>query len=366
MVAVGPDDASERSAWLEALAGAIDSNSYCLGAAVDTFEARCRERLKVPHAIGMNSGTDAIRLGLQAAGIGPGDAVVVPAYSFFATASSVAHLGAKLHFVDVDPATGLIDIAAANAALEAGARGVIPVHLYGQGVAMDELMPTATSCDAVVIEDSAQSFGVEYKGRTLGTIGHAGAYSFYPTKNLGAAGDAGLAVSRHETMAAEIKSLRVHGDAGGYDHRTLGWNARMDGFQAAILTLKLERLAEVEAARARNVESYLAALEASDLLDRVRPLARTPGSGHCWHQFIVKIADRDRAREALTAAKIGSGLYYPGILPTQTVFADLGHSAEEFPGATEMAKTALALPIHHRLKESDPARVVEVLAEALR
>ncbi len=365
MVAVGPDDAAERAAWLEALACAIDQNSYCLGSAVDTFEARCRERLQVPHAIGMNSGTDAIRLGLQASGIGAGDSVVVPAYSFFATASSVAHLGAKPLFVDVDPTTGLINIPAANAALEAGAHGVIPVHLYGQGVAMDELMPTATRCDAVVIEDSAQSFGVAYRGRTLGTIGHAGAYSFYPTKNLGAAGDAGLAVSRHETIAAAMRSLRVHGDAGGYDHRTLGWNARMDGFQAAILTVKLDRLAAIEKAREQNVESYLAALEASDLLERVRPLARTPGSGHCWHQFIVTIEERDIVRKALTKAGIGSGLYYPGILPTQTAFADLGHTADEFPAASGLAATALALPIHHRLAESDPARVVEVLAKAL-
>ena len=366
MVAVGPDDAAERTAWLEALADAIDANSYCLGSAVDAFEADCREHLSVPHAIGMNSGTDAIRLGLQAVGIGPGSRVIVPAYSFFATASSVAHLGATIEFVDVDPATGLIDLDAATDAMDRGADAILPVHLYGQGVDMNRLMEVARRTDTRVIEDSAQSFGVDFDGRALGTIGDAGAYSFYPTKNLGAAGDAGLAVSRDDTIAAAIRSLRVHGDAGGYDHRTLGWNARMDGFQGAILRVKLARLATVEGARARNVETYLAALEAAGLLDRVRPLARTPGSAHCWHQFIVRVEDRAVAQDALTAAGIGSGLYYPGILPTQSVFSDLGHTAEEFPGATSLATTALALPVHHRLAPSDPQRVVDTLAAALR
>ena len=367
MVAVGPDDADERAAWLEALSSAIDANSYCLGAAVDAFETRCREHLSVPHAIGMNSGTDAIRIGLQAVGIGPRDRVVVPAFSFFSTASSVAHLGAVPHFVDVDPETGLIDLEAAVAGLDAGARAVLPVHLYGQGVAMEPLLAAAEKNSAFVIEDSAQSFGVDYKGQMLGTIGHAGAYSFYPTKNLGAAGDAGLAVSRDDTISAQIRSLRVHGDAGGYDHRTLGWNARMDGFQGAILSVKLDRLAAIESARARNVETYLAALEGSDLLDLVRPLARTPGSGHCWHQFIVRIAEghRDRVRAALTEAGIGSGIYYPGILPTLAVFSSLGHTAEEFPAATSLAENGLALPIHHRLSPEDPERVVDVLAETL-
>lgn len=366
MVAVGPDDAQERALWIEALSTAIDESSFCLGSAVDRFEAACRDRLAVPHAIGMNSGTDAIRLGLQAVGIGAGSRVIVPAYSFFATASSVAHLGATPIFVDVDPGTGLIDAAAAVAAMEAGADAVIPVHLYGQGAEMEAILAAAARTGTRVIEDSAQSFGVEYRGRMLGTLGDAGAYSFYPTKNLGAAGDAGLAVSRDDEIAARIRSLRVHGDAGGYDHRSLGWNARMDGFQGAILSVKLARLAEVEAARARNVEAYLAALSAHDLLERARPLDRTPGSAHCWHQFIVRIRERERVRDALTGAGIGSGLYYPGILPTQPVFSSLGHRADEFPAATELAETALALPIHHRLEPGDPERVVEVIAGALR
>ncbi len=366
MVAVGPDDAQERALWIEALSTAIDESSFCLGSAVDRFEAACRDRLAVPHAIGMNSGTDAIRLGLQAVGIGAGSRVIVPAYSFFATASSVAHLGATPIFVDVDPGTGLIDAAAAVAAMEAGADAVIPVHLYGQGAEMETILAAAARTGTRVIEDSAQSFGVEYRGRMLGTLGDAGAYSFYPTKNLGAAGDAGLAVSRDDEIAARIRSLRVHGDAGGYDHRSLGWNARMDGFQGAILSVKLARLAEVEAARARNVEAYLAALSAHDLLERARPLDRTPGSAHCWHQFIVRIRERERVRDALTGAGIGSGLYYPGILPTQPVFSSLGHRADEFPAATELAETALALPIHHRLEPGDPERVVEVIAGALR
>lgn len=365
MVAVGPDDEEERRAWLDALADAIDARSFCLGSAVEEFEARCRAVLDVPHALGMNSGTDAIRLGLQAVGVGPGDTVVVPAYSFFSTASSVGHLGARPHFVDVDPETGLIDIAAAVAAFGPGVRAALPVHLYGQGVAMDELMPAAESAGVAVVEDAAQSFGVRYRGRALGSIGACGAFSFYPTKNLAAAGDAGLAIARDDEIAARLRSLRVHGDAGGYRHETLGWNARMDGFQGAVLSVRLDRFDRVQSARERNAATYLAALESRGLLDDVRPLARTPGSDHCWHQFIVRIEERERVREALTAEGIGCAFYYPGILPTQPAFAELGHTEDEFPGATALANTGLALPIHHRLRPEDPERVVDAIARAL-
>jgi len=366
MVAVGPDDEAERSEWLAALARAIDQSSFCLGPAVEAFEARCRSLLDVPHALGMNSGTDAIRLGLQAVGVGIGDEVVVPAYSFFATASSVAHLGAIPRFVDVERDTALIDVERAVAAFGPRTKAVVPVHLYGQGARMDALLPAAARAGVAVIEDAAQSFGVRYRGTALGTLGHAGAFSFYPTKNLGAAGDAGLATARDDAIAAKLRSLRVHGDAGGYRHVDLGWNARMDGFQGAVLSVRLDRFAAVQAARARNVERYLGALEAEDLLDRVRPLARTPGSEHGWHQFIVRIEERERVRAALTAEGIGSGLYYPGILPTQPAFASLGHREDEFPAAAELARTALALPIHHRLAADDPERVIEAIGRAIR
>ncbi len=371
MVAVGPDDDAERQEWLEAIASAIDDRSFCLGSAVETFEARCCAFLDVPHAIGMNSGSDAIRLGLQAVGIGLGDVVVVPAYSFFATASSVAHLGATPRFVDVDPDTGLIDVARATAALGTGspgsaAKAIIPVHLYGQAVPLDELLPACESAGVAVIEDAAQSFGVRFRGQALGSFGRVGAFSFYPTKNFGAAGDAGLAVSCDTAIAARLRSLRVHGDAGGYNHVELGWNARMDGFQGAILSARLGRLDRIQAARMRNAETYYAAIEAKGLLDRVRPLARTPGSEHGWHQFIVRIEDRERVRQALTAEGIGSGLYYPGILPTQPAFAQLGHREEEFPGATSLARNALALPLHHRLRPEDPERVIDAIAGVFR
>ncbi len=369
MVAVGPDDEAERSAWLAALAEAIDERSFCLGPAVDRFESRCREILTVPHAIGMNSGTDAIRLGLQAVGVGPGDEVIAPAFSFFSTASSIAHLGAIPRFVDVDRNSGLIDIAAAIDLFGPKTKAIIPVHLYGQGAPLEELIPAAKSAGVAVVEDAAQSFGVRYRGEALGTIGDAGAFSFYPTKNLGAAGDAGLAVTRSDQVAERLRSLRVHGDAGGYQHLNLGWNARMDGFQGAVLSVKLDRLEQIQSARTRNVESYHQALEANGLLDRLRPLARTPGSEHGWHQFIVRTDRREKVREALNAAQIGCGLYYPGILPTQPAFGEYSHdpvsAREAFPGASELADTALALPVHHRLQPEDPARVVEVLAKAL-
>ena len=219
--------------------------------------------------------------------------------------------------------------------------------------------------DLPMVEDTAQAFGIRHRGCALGSIGVAGTFSFYPTKNLGAPGDAGMVISRDPEVAARVKSLRVHGDAGGYRHEELGWNARMDGFQAAILRIRLRRLAGIQETRERNARLYLEGLEAHDLLSRVRPLERTPGSGHGWHQFIVRLDDRDAVRSELQSQGIGTGLYYPSALPTQPAFAPLGHREGEFPVAEEAGRTALALPIHHRVRPEDVERVVEALARAV-
>lgn len=365
MVALGPEDDAEREEWLSALARVIDRTAFCLGSEVEALEHEAQELLGVSAAFGVSNGTDALRLSLQAVGVEAGNEVIVPAFSFFASASSIAHLGARPRFVDVCPRTLNLDPAALDAAYTKDTRAVMPVHLYGQAAAMDEIEPWCQARDLPMVEDAAQAFGVHHRARSLGTIGSAGTFSFYPTKNLGAPGDAGMVVSRDPEVAERVKSLRVHGDAGGYQHTSLGWNARMDGFQAAILRIRLRRMPEIQAARERNARLYLEGLEAHQLLEQVRPLERTPGSEHGWHQFIVRLDHREAIRAELQSLGIGTGLYYPSALPTQPAFAALGHREGDFPVAEEACRSAMALPIHHRVTPSDVERVVEALASAV-
>ncbi len=361
-VALGPDDDAERREWQQALARVIERNAYCLGPEVAAFEKQVAEALGVRHAIGLANGTDALRLGLAALRVGPGDEVVVPAFSFFASASAVAHLGARPRFVDLDAGTLTLDPAALASAIGPKTRAVLPVHLYGQTAAMDAIAEACSARGIPILEDAAQSFGVRYCGRQAGTIGRAGIFSFYPTKNLGAPGDAGMLVTGDDDVGASVRSLRAHGDLGGYRHQTLGWNARMDGFQAAILSIRLRRLPEIQRRRAENAAAYERAIAAHRFGERVRTLDRTPGSEHCWHQFIVRVPDRDRVRAFLGERGIQTAVHYPSTIPAQPAFAFLGHRSGEFPVAERAAREVLALPVHHRLRPGDPERVVDALA----
>lgn len=373
MVALGPEDAAERTQWIEALARVVDHHGYCLGREVEELEERMGAILDGAHVLGFSNGTDALRLALQAVGVQSGDAVLVPAMSFFASASSIAHLGAQPLFVDVDPGTLNLDPDAVAARLQA-ARGtplerrikaLVAVHLYGQGAALDRLTQLCEAHGIALIEDAAQAFGVRYQGRPLGTLGAIGSYSFYPTKNLGAPGDAGLVATRDARLAERVRLLRVHGDRGGYHHELMGWNARMDGFQAAILKLRLDRFTAHQARRQAHAEHYLAGLRRLELLERVRPLTRTPGSEHGWHQFIVRVADRDEVRRKLLAEGVPSAVYYPSTLPLQPAFAELGHRPGDFPAAEQAAREILALPVHQRLQREDLDRVLTALARAV-
>ncbi|MBC8261903.1 MAG: DegT/DnrJ/EryC1/StrS family aminotransferase [Planctomycetia bacterium] len=365
MVAVGPDDAAEKAAWLSAVEAVIDQNGYCLGSAVETFENSCKEQLDVEHAFGVSNGTDGLKICLKASGVQPGDEVILPAYSFFSTASVIRQLGAHPVFVDLDPGTLCIDTALIESAITDRTRAIMPVQLYGQTSDMDSIMKISSDRNIPVVEDAAQSFGVRYKGNSSGAIGSAGAFSFYPTKNLAAAGDAGMVVTNDDKIATQIRQLRVHGDTGGYCHESLGWNARMDGFQGAILSVKLGRLKQQQDIRERNATEYLRALSENNLLDRIKPLERTPGSEHCWHQFIIQTDARDLLREQLASRGIDSGIYYPGTLPSQPCFADLPSAQKHFPVADNAALSVLALPVHHRLNEGDPSRVIKAMADIM-
>ena len=210
-------------------------------------------------------------------------------------------------------------------------KAIMPVQLYGQTADMSAIMKISADSGIPVVEDAAQSFGVRYEDQPAGAIGSAGAFSFYPTKNLAAAGDAGMVVTQDDEIAERMRQLRVHGDLGGYRHHSLGWNARMDGFQGAILSIRLERLAGQQEVRQRNAQEYIESLTQLQLLDRIQLLERTPGSDHCWHQFIILVEDRDKVRQQLSEKGIDSGIYYPGTLPAQPCFTDLGYKAENFP-----------------------------------
>ena len=365
MVAVGPDDEQEKQAWLAALEQVIDNNGYCLGKSVEDFETRCQEELGVRHALGVSNGTDGLKLALKAVGVNPGDEVILPAYSFFSTASVIAHLGATPVFVDLDPRTLLMDPARISAVITDQTSAIMPVQLYGQTCDMDSIMQISNDSGIPVVEDAAQSFGIRYRNQPAGAIGSAGAFSFYPTKNLAAAGDAGMVVTQDEELADRMRQLRVHGDLGGYRHHSLGWNARMDGFQGAILSIRLERLSAQQKIRQRNASEYIDSFRDFDLLDRIQFLDRTPGSDHCWHQFIILVDDRDHVRQQLSERGIDSGIYYPGTLPAQPCFAQLGYDEKDYPIAQQAAQRVLALPIHHRLNVGDPRRVTEALAEIL-
>ena len=366
IVALGPDDDVEAAEWLEALERTIRARAYCLGAEVTGFEEQVCELLDVKHSIGVSSGTDALLLALGAAGVTRDEEVIVPAYSFFASASTVALLGARPRFVDVEPDTLTLDMEAVASAITPRTRAVMPVHLYGQATRqLDRLMELCRERGLGVVEDAAQVFGVRYQGQSLGSFGVGGTFSFYPTKNLAAPGDAGMFITNDDDVAARVRALRVHGDAGGYRHELLGWNARMDGFQAAVLSVRLRRLPDIQAVRERNALRYGDAIEASGLADRVRPLARTEDSEHGWHQFVVRVPERDRVRAALLEQGVQSGVYYPSTLPSQPAFAHLGHRDGEFPVAEQAAREVLALPVHHRLEPEDPERVVAALKRAL-
>lgn len=369
MVALGPDDSEEHAAWVAALTRTIDQTAFCLGSEVAHFEQAAAEYLDVPHALGCNSGTDAIRIGLQAVGVGAGDEVVVPALSFFATASSVAHLGARPVFVDVEESTLTLDVTKLESAITSKTKAVIPVHLYGQGAAMGPILDICEARGIPIVEDAAQCFSARYtydgEERALGSWGQVGTFSFYPTKNLAAPGDAGLMIARDDEIAARLKSLRVHGDAGGYQHESLGWNSRMDGFQGAVLAIRLERLAAHHAQRAENACRYHELISESRHREHIRPLGLTEGSTHVWHQFIVRLPNRDAIKEALQAAKIGCMVYYPRTLPSQPVFNDLGYTPDDFPVAEASTHEGLALPIHHRLKPEDLARVIKGIEDEI-
>jgi dTDP-4-amino-4,6-dideoxygalactose transaminase len=342
----------------------LASGHFILGHEVSALESELAAYLEVPHALGVSSGTDALLLALMALEIGPGDEVLVPAFSFFASAGSVARLGARPVFVDIDPVTFNIDFERASARVGPKTKAVMPVHLYGQTCDPAALSAFASQHDLRVVEDAAQGLGSSRHQLRAGTLGDFGCFSFFPTKNLGALGDAGLLVTRDEELHRRARLLRAHGAEPKYHHIMLGGNFRLDALQAAFLRVKLPHLDAWTAARRTNAARYDRLFEEASLPTHLLEPPRR-AEGHSYHQYVVRCPRRDGLREALARAGIGSEIYYPSALHLQPCFAYLHEPAGSHPEAERAAREVLALPIYPELSAAQIERVVSTIRDFL-
>ncbi|WP_231738018.1 DegT/DnrJ/EryC1/StrS family aminotransferase [Terracidiphilus gabretensis] len=365
-----------RQELLEALTGVLDSRQFILGGAVEAFEVAAAEQLGVKHAIGCSSGTDALWLALAAAEIGHGEGVLTTPFSFFASVSAILRAGAKPVLADIDPVTFNLDAGAAQVVLASkrgtSVKAILPVHIYGQCADWNAFNALRHGYGLKLIEDAAQAWGAEWKGVKAGGLGDAAAFSFYPTKNLSAAGDAGMVTTNSDELAERIRMLRQHGMRRRYYHDEVGWNARMDGFQGAVLSVKLKHIDSWNEARRAVAARYDALFRAAGLVE-TGPYPRdgvvlpfeAGGAKHVWHQYVIRSAKRDALREFLTASRIGSEIYYPVPLHLQEALQPLGYKAGDFPEAERAAHEVLALPIFPEIREEEQQAVVRSIAEFL-
>ena len=365
-----------REDVLAAIARVCDSQSFILGPEVEALEHEIAALTGAAGAVGCASGTEALWLALVAAGVKPGDSVITTAFSFFASASAIVRAGATPVFVDVDPGTLNLDAALVARQLRtkqpANLRAILPVHLYGQCADMDAFDRIAHEFEVAIVEDAAQAIGAEWRGRGAGSLGVTAAFSFYPTKNLSAYGDAGIVTTTRPEMAEHMRQLRNHGSPRRYYHHEFGWNGRMDAIQAAVLRVKLTHIVEWNRSRQKHAATYDQLLAAAGLTSSqtsdpngapVRLLARTPQSKHVFHQYVIRAQRRDDLRKFLADRKIGSEIYYPLPLHLQPVFSYLGLKAGDMPGSEKAAQEVLALPMFPELTEAEIGWVVESIAD---
>jgi dTDP-4-amino-4,6-dideoxygalactose transaminase len=347
------------------LRAVVESQYFVLGPEVAALEAEIARYCRAPHAVGCASGSDALLLPLMAWEIGSGDEVVTTPFTFFATAGAVWRTGAKPVFVDIDPETYNIDPAAIEAAITPRTKAIIPVHLYGQSADMDPILEIARRRGLHVLEDAAQAIGAGYNGRSVGTLGDAAAFSFYPSKNLGGFGDGGLMTANDPTLAGRLARLRVHGMEPKYYHHEVGFNSRLDALQAAVLRVKLRHLDTWTAARRHVAARYRALLAEHGLAGAVVPPVERPDCFHVYNQFVIRVAAplRDPLRSHLADRKVGTEIYYPIPLHLQDCFASLGHRPGDFPHAEHAARETIALPIYPELSEAALRHVVGAIAE---
>ncbi len=363
----------------EALIRVAESQYFILGPEVEKMEKAFCEYLNCKYAIGVSSGTDALLIALMALDIQPGDEVIVPTYSFFATAGVVSRMNAVPVFAELDPVTFNIDPNDIEKRITDKTKAIIPVHLYGQSCEMNKIMEIARKHNLKVIEDGAQAIGVQYKdGKHVGTIGDIGCYSFFPSKNLGCFGDGGLVVTNNANLGEKLRILRVHGGKPKYYHKIIGGNFRLDAIQAAVLNVKLPHLDSWSAQRRNNAESYNKLFAEAELAEAagkmefndknrvLLPKAVYKNSGvknyHIYNQYIILVEDRDGLRKHLTEKGIGNEIYYPVPFHFQECFASLGYKKGDFPLAENAADHSIALPIYPELTPEQQKFVVDEIA----
>jgi dTDP-4-amino-4,6-dideoxygalactose transaminase len=364
----------------EAMLRVAETQRFILGPEVDRLEQEMCGYLEVRHALGVSSGTDALLLALMALGVTSGDSVIVPTFSFFATAGVVSRLGARPVFVDVDPVTCNLDAGQIAERIDATTRAIVPVHLFGQSAAMDEIIAIAGEHGLAVVEDAAQAIGVRYRdGRRVGSIGAIGCFSFFPSKNLGAFGDGGLVTTNDPELFERLRILRVHGGEPKYYHSVVGGNFRLDELQAAVLNVKLPHLDGWSAARRRNAERYGELFRELGLAERegvvefdddnrvLLPASIYRAGGiddvHIYNQYTIRVAERDALRAWLSEQRIGTEIYYPVPLHRQECFAGAGAMPEgSLPVSERLAREVLALPIYPELTDDQLVHVVRSIA----
>lgn len=349
-----------------ALARVLDSNGFILGAEVAALEKELAEYCGTNHAIGCASGSDAILLALMAYDIGPGDEVITTPYSFFATVSSITRLGATPVFVDIEPDTFNIDVSQIEAKITERTKAIEPVHLYGQCADMAALAELGEKFGIPVIEDAAQAIGARENGARAGAMGEIGCFSFYPSKNLGGMGDGGFMTTNDDGLAKKLMALRVHGSEERYYHKWVGLNSRLDGFQGAVLRVKLPHLDEWTEKRRANAERYRKLFLDSGLTEEIGVPNEREGAYHIYNQFVIRVPERrDQLKEFLGANGVGTDIYYPVSLHLQECFAFLGYREGDLPEAERASKETLALPIFPELKSEQLEFVVEKISEFL-
>ncbi|MBN2398625.1 MAG: DegT/DnrJ/EryC1/StrS family aminotransferase [Deltaproteobacteria bacterium] len=341
-----------------AVSDVMTSTHFILGPHVSALEEEIARCHSLPHGIGVANGTDALLLALRALEIGPGDEVITTPFTFFATAEVIAEAGATPVFVDIRPDTYNIDPQRIEAAVTPRTKAIIPVHLFGHPADMDPIMEIASECGLAVIEDCAQAFGAEYKGKKVGTFGVCGCFSFFPSKNLSCCGDGGMVITPRDDIAGTIRILRNHGSTARNYHSMLGYNSRLDELQAAILRVKLARIDEFNRARREKAALYRAGITRKDV---TLPFEADECT-HVYHQFTIRTAARDRVAEALGRHDIASAVYYPLPLHMQEVFRDLP-SGMPCPVSEACAREVLSLPIFPELREDEIRRICDVINE---
>lgn len=357
-----------RDEVLAAIAEVYDSGRFLFGPPVQELEAEVARLSNTKYAIGCASGSDALLLSLMALGVSPGDEVIVPSFTFFATASCVTRLGAKIVFADIDPETYNMDPADLARKITRKTRAIIPVHLFGQGAQMDAICKIARDHEIPVVEDAAQAIGAAYHGRPVGSWGQIGCISFYPTKNLGGFGDGGMMTTNSEIIADRLRLLSGHGMRPRYYHSEIGINSRLDSFQAAGLMVKIKRLESYTSRRRQNASQYLSLFEQAGIGGRdglVQLPYQHPNAFHVWNQFSLRVKGslRDDLRSYLQQCDVGSEIYYPIPLHKQACFKELGLDAQSLPHTETAAEEILHLPIFPELTLVEQARVVDCIAQ---